>query len=310
MKRELVYVRLREITIGFEEYDTTTTSEGHDYDRFNHNLASFVLFMSKMPNLRKLTINIDKGFEQYASGHRDIIKNIRSLFRIASKLQGTRELVVHVERAIELSDLDVPEQDVPSACPLLQMIVRQGFPKGKLTTTTRVKDEDTEIEIFGSRSWHIAFQEKCAKDQRWWKQLRASQLLFRTSLFDEDFDSLSDGNSQYHSSLDANGTTTFHFDSNSTWGPTYDTMSGCCIHTEEKYSCLHEKYLPLYLEEDFYHGTPVDMDTYKPIPECSFCGMVFAGFAELQAHTTSRRCEWPSNELEWVVLVLEQNVTS
>ena len=46
-----------------------------------------------------------------------------------------------------------------------------------------------------------------------------------------------------------------------------------------KYICLKD-FLPLYLQEDFYHRSESATEEYRPIPECLGCGIVLSDFEQ------------------------------
>ena len=280
--REIWYTRLRKLTIEFEKYDNIYGEADHKLDRFAHNFDSLIAFVGKLRSLKRISINVKPDFTALLSntGVSDRMTRVFSILK-ARIDDGLLEINI-LQNAYEIS--------APTSDPILQLAALAGLSNKNINLTT-IKIERPSIgHVFDSKpfcynSWY--------EEEKRWEARLGSQLLYQTRLFDEDFEGIPapeklvwedfETPSEVPGEPPEKGKRLRGGLGLNQGQPTYYLRSGCMLTDFGKYKYLKD-FLPLYLQEDFYHRSESATEEYRPIPECLGCGIVLSDFEQLTAH--------------------------
>lgn len=302
---EIWYIRLRKLTIQFENPKDIHGEIGHQLNRIDHNLESVVAFIRKLRNLKEITIEIKPDFTSLLPTNTDISSSITRLFSALKACLDNGLLKINISQwAYEIND---STSDTVLKLAALADLSDNAF---NLTTT---KTARFNFDTFLSSSSDDAFQFDAGLDSEPTfntllgsgivsdsgheeeKQREASvgsQLLYRTKLFDEDFEGLPEPDKPVWEEIEIPSDTPGEPVKKERrcimpyWNkgvPNYTLCRGCIITNYEKYSQLRD-FLPLYIEEDFYHTSESATEQYQSIPECFLCGIVFSSFEQVAVH--------------------------
>ncbi|KAK5088291.1 hypothetical protein LTR05_002508 [Lithohypha guttulata] len=278
--RELWYMRLQRLTIEFERYHRHSRRVA----RLLHNLESFATFLEKLHDLQHITVKVQPDFKDAISESPAIASAVENLFSAMRSLGVDRKYTLQTERVVWCSKKYSSKQpdtleitDLSSL--LLEKMVRCGNDPSKITILNSIiKKEVGPPQQQGRQKW--------SAKQEWEEGMRTSQLFYRTSAFDEDFEGYDDISGQPLAPV-SNNWSALGLGRGmwrpGKWGPSYATRLGCVVTSWEKYES-HERYRPLYFEDDFYHAGKKSSRQYRSIPECLGCGIVFSNHTQLTAH--------------------------
>lgn len=280
--REIWYTRLRKLTTKFEKVDNSYGEADHKLDRFAHNLDSLIALVGKLRSLKEITINVKPEFTALLS-NTGVSDSMTRLFSILKARIDDGSLEINIsQKAYEIN--------ASTSDPILQLAALAGLSNKNINLTTIKIDRPSIGHVFDFKpfcydSWY--------EEEKRWEASLASQLLYRTRLFDEDFEGIPEPDKPVWEDFEIPSEVPGEPPQKGKYlrgglgvyqgQPTYDLSCGCMSTEYGKYKCLKD-FLPLYIEEDFYHRSESATQEYQPIPECFDCGIVFSDFEQLTAH--------------------------
>ncbi|KAJ9610361.1 hypothetical protein H2200_005138 [Cladophialophora chaetospira] len=260
--REIWYTRLQKLSIQFENIETWHGATSYRSDRFAHNFDSFIAFVGKLRSLKEISVEVRHDFVALLGTNTDVSGSMTRLFSVLNARIDNGSLKINISQK-------TCEIDASASESILQLAALAGLSNNDINLTTIKIDRPQAGPRFNPDSFLDNFNwELWRADEERWEASLASQLLYRTRLFDEDFEGISEP---------AEPTGMYEGQ------PTYYLRSGCVMTDYPKYSRLRYS-LPLYIEEDFYNRSQLATQEYRPIPECFGCGVVFSGFEQMSAH--------------------------
>lgn len=284
--QEIELARATALTIKFATSQYHQTEE-KELGRSAHNLRSVASSIGKMKLLKRMTIQVLSQIQDDISRSSDVALAIKDFFSALKAQKDERPFQISI-KIKESSKSIVPGLVPPSPLEeavidsLLQQAALAGLRAAEVSILPKEKNKhniplEEILQQIARDCFHGENKRKTKPDE---------QPRWQTSLFDEDFDPNFDDNKTL---LDfARGPGGIGLSAPELEGPQYTTLEGCCLHTWPKYR-NRKKFLPLYLEKDFYHTLPAMNETYWLIPECVKCGIVFSD--HLQVNTHMEHCQ-------------------
>ena len=283
--REIWYTRLQKLTIRLEKTEISHDEKDHKLDRLAHNLSSVIAFIGKLRSLKEITIEVEPDFTALLSINIEISGIITRLFSTIKARFNNESLKINIsQKTFEIN--------ASTSKPILHLAALGGLSDNDISLTTIEIDRPPIYDVEYLANYISSYNSGYKKEERS-EVSPASQFLYRTRLFDEDFEVIPEPEKQVWEEVDipsevpggsskrviCRTRTLTMYESQ----PMYDLRSGCVTMEHRKYRYLSE-FLPLYIEEDFYHKSESAIEEYQLIPECFRCGIVFSGFEQVVDH--------------------------
>lgn len=266
--REIQAVRIRALTVRLVGTRYNNESEGHGIERFVHNLESFTSFVAKMTNLRRITVIPSIQLPHAISRNSRVAKAVQQFFSVLTYRKGYSSLEV----IIEVCEKAGTENYFSKQWTLANSFLQRAASVDGVARTDFNYLYGLNLKPPTSSPFHGTDKQS--------ERFTDSRVLYKTCLFDDDFEPGTDYDDKLIRSHDKNETVFRKFSDG--YGPVYTVGSGCVYRSRHKYR-FRDKALPLYQEEDFFQGSDMDAE-YASIPECHDCKVVFTDLSQWVAH--------------------------